>query len=110
VISPSTIDERTASIGKASCDGQYLELPDWGDEKELVVQGVDIHHPPGFSIHPMDTRWSRETATGTPFPLDRMLAVRGFSLSSGLRQSRHTQEGYLEKFTGSVRYVFTPLR
>lgn len=110
VVNPSAIDALTSSKQKAACNENDLGLPHWSDESRLIVQGVDIHHPPGASIHPMDTRWSREAPTGTPFPLDRFLAGRGFTLDSGIRTSRTSRTGYSEKFTGRVKYVFTLAR
>lgn len=107
-LNTSAIDELTRSKQKADCNATDLGLPRWGDTSRLVVLGVHIHHPPGLSIHPMDTHWSREAATGTPFPLDRVLAGRGFSLDTGVRTSRITQSGYVERFTGCAKYVFKP--
>lgn len=72
--------------------------------------GVNVHHPPGASIHPMDTRWSREGGRGTPFPLDRILAHRGFTIDSGTRRASRSETGYQLEFTGRVKYVFTPVR
>ena len=73
-VNTSAIDEFTNAKHRANCNDQQLGLPRWGDTGNIVVLGVNIHHPPGSSIHPMDTSWSREAATGTPFPLDRFLA------------------------------------
>jgi hypothetical protein len=110
VVNTSPVDELTRSKQKARCNDRELGLPRWGDMPDIVVQGVSIHHPPGLAIHPMDTRWSRETATGTPFPLDRFLAGRGFSLDTGVRTSQVTQTGYVERFTGRAKYIFRPAR
>ena len=107
-VNTSAIDEFTNAKHRANCNDQQLGLPRWGDTGNIVVLGVNIHHPPGSSIHPMDTSWSREAATGTPFPLDRFLAGRGFTLDSGVRTARISQTDYVERFTGRVKYVFKP--
>lgn len=111
IVNTNAIDTLTSSKQKAACDDNSSGLPNWEDETDLIVQGVNIHHPPGASIHPMDTRWSREGKVGTtPFPIDRILDHRGFTLNSGTRRSSRSETGYSEKFTGSVKYVFTPVR
>jgi hypothetical protein len=110
-VSSSAIDQLTSTRQRAACNGNESGLPRWGDsETRLIVQGVDITHPPGLSIHPMDTRWNRKAARGTPFPLDRLLEGRGFTLDSGVRMSRTTSEGYLERFTGRVKYIYRRAR
>jgi plastocyanin len=110
-VSSSAIDELTSSKQRAACRGNESGLPRWGDsETRLIVQGVYIDHPPGLSIHPMDTSWGRKTASGTPFPLDRLLAGRGFTLDTGVRTSRVIQQDYVERFTGRAKYIYKPVR
>jgi hypothetical protein len=107
-LNTSAIDDLTHSRQKASCNNVQLGLPQW-EAGPVVVMGVDIHHPPGLSTHPMDTSWSRE-ATGTAFPLDRFLAGRGFTLDTGVRTARDSDSGYTMRFTGRAKYVYTPSR
>jgi hypothetical protein len=107
-VNTSAIDELTFSRQKASCNNVQLGLPQW-EAGGVVVLGVDIHHPPGLSTHPMDTSWSREAA-GTAFPLDRFLAGRGFTLDTGVRTARDSDTGYSMRFTGRAKYVYTPSR
>jgi len=45
---------------------------------------------------------------GTPFPLDRVLAGRGFSLDSGVRRTSRTAGGYSMRFIGRVKHMFRP--
>jgi hypothetical protein len=99
---------RRAATRGAGCES--INDADWLDEQVPVDRGVRIHHPPSFSIAAWDSRWSRE-GRGTPFPLDAILAGRGFTVSSGTRSfsDRSCGSGCTESFTGSVRYVFTPL-
>jgi hypothetical protein len=99
---------RQAATRGAGCES--INDADWLDTQVPVDRGVRIHHPPSFSIAAWDSRWSRE-GRGTPFPLDAILAGRGFTISSGTRSftNRPCGEGCTESFTGSVRYVFTPL-
>ena len=59
----------------------------------------------------MDTRWSREGKVGTtPFPFDRILGHKSFTLNGGARQSSRSETGYEEKFNGSVKYIFAAVR
>lgn len=109
LVDDAAADEPTRVKQDAVCDGNTPGLPRWQAEGFKVL-GVDVHHPPGLSIHPMDTRWSREGGPGIPFPLDRVLAHRGFTIDSGVRTARHTQTGYVQTFTGHVKYVLTPVQ
>ncbi len=105
----NAITTLTQTKQAAACDGPGPGLPPW-EGPGFVVLGVNVHRPPGASIHPMDTRWSREGGSGAPFPLDRILAHRGFTIDSGTRRASRSDTGYQLKFTGRVRYVFTPVR
>jgi hypothetical protein len=110
IVDASAIDDLTRAKQVAACKGNWSVLPHWEDETVPVVLGVQIHHPPGLSIHPMDTRWSHEGRVGTfPFPFDRVLAHRAFTIDSGVRTSTRSDTGFGQRFTGRVKYVFTPV-
>jgi plastocyanin len=108
LVDTGPVDSLTQRKQQAACRTSYPGLPRWlGDS--FKVLGVDVHHPPGLSIHPMDTRWTREGGGTTPFPLDRILAHGGFTIDGGVRRATLRQTDYVAKFTGSVKYVFTPV-
>lgn len=105
----SIIAKQDATCGTEGTTLTSAWLPSWegtvhGQSSRFVVLGVSIDPP-----SPDSTHWFREGGSGTPFPLDRILAHRAFTIDSGIRRGSHAEDGHQLKFTGSVKYVFTPV-
>jgi hypothetical protein len=110
IIDNGAVDDLTLARTGAACKGNQMVLPHWQDQVNPVSLGVVIHHPPGASIHPMDTRWSAQSGVGSlPIPFSRVIAHQGFTIDSAVRTATLTQTGYVDRFTGRVKYVFKPV-
>jgi hypothetical protein len=110
IIDAAAVDDLTLARTGAACKGSQKVLPHWLDQVNPVSLGAVIHHPPGASIHPMDTRWTAESKTSAlPIPFARVVAHQGFTIDSGVRTATETQTGYVDRFTGRVKFVFKPV-
>ena len=102
------VSNRVRAAEESKCKGHYVGMPAWKAQLPLTILGLDVD-PPGGHGFQMETHWSHQARTGTPFPFSRIVRGQGFTIESGIRTARVSEPAYSMRFEGSVKYVFTPV-